>query len=844
MKTQARLLLVSSSALAAGVAQGAIHYSGPLNNVLSCPASGAAPATGFYTDVNGDGLPDLYIGFDGYSAPNTQKPFMAAYPPPGAYSAQSAVLARPSTNIVNSLPKVTYGFPVTPSGTIIDKSFLAPDWGSANYNAAYFYKNGDATTVGDWLVPAKTEGYVGLALYLGNPATTTNYAWAHIICDSTVTPATLTLVDYAYEDGNLVGIIAGATNTLGAPFINTEPQSQMVAAGANVQLSVGVLANPAPAYQWAAGLTGSGVYSNLTDGGPVSGSTTPTLSINGITADRALDYIVVVTNILGQATSSPPATLTVVVPFIPPAPPVATIWTNIPIMDKGYGVIGRDDGLSVMIGTNCCYFFGDTVLTQANALGSHWVVNTMYHTTSTNGDSGVTGGYNWISNGVPPMQFIPYTADEMNWIQTNVSKNIIGIWPYGQFYSPTDGKQYISFGSVIETANLPQLGTGLAICPTNPVTTGAARVLSRPGSAQPYLLWDASAGEWGDMAATLSNYVYFYWVNGTNYGNVYVARASLLGGPDFLTQSNWQYWSGATWVTNNPSSAASILSGAGVGTIDWNGFLTNASGGRGCYLYTYMSWVGNNIYTRASSDLVHWSAPTLQYTVPVSWGNGYFPYFGRAHKCLERNNGQIAYISWSLPDTNITQNEDIPMIKAQFPPVNPAFGGLTTSQSITYGKTNIILGGTVSANGLYPASGETISVTINGNAQIAIFNDATGDFSLNYNSAALPASFAPYPITYAYAGDAWLNAASDSSTTLTVFAPPVIQSAAVLTGSVFQLTWGTVTNQLYQIQATPGLSPANWTIVAGPLAASGSTLTYTQAMGTNLQRFYRVVLLP
>ncbi len=56
------------------------------------------------------------------------------------------------------------------------------------------------------------------------------------------------------------------------------------------------------------------------------------------------------------------------------------------------------------------------------------------------------------------------------------------------------------------------------------------------------------------------------------------------------------------------STSASILNGTGDGTIDWNAFLTNGSGGRGCYLYTYMSWVNNQIETRASSDLVHWSS--------------------------------------------------------------------------------------------------------------------------------------------------------------------------------------------------------------------------------------------
>jgi hypothetical protein len=528
---------------------------------------------------------------------------------------------------------------------------------------------------------------------------------------------------------------------------------------------------------------------------------------------------------------------------VPPAPPVATISTNIPITDKGYGVIGRDDGLSVLIGSNCCYFFGDTILTQSNIQGSYWVVNTMYHTTNTNGDTGVSGGYNWMSNGVPPVQFIPYTPDETNWNATNANGYVYGIWPYGQFYSPTDGKHYLTIGKVIESSSLTALGIGLAVCPTNPVTTNATRVESRPGNAQPYLLWDESAGEWGDMAVTMSNYVYFYWVNGNSYGLVYVARASLLGGPDFLTQTNWQYWNGSTWVTNSPSSAAYILDDAGIGTIDWNPFLTNASGGRGCYLYTCMSWVDNEIYTRASSDLVHWSPPTLQYTVPVTWTSGYFPYFGRAAKCLEKNNGQTVYISWSLPDTNLSQPENIPMIKAQFPAVDPVFSSLTASQSISYGASNVTLGGTVSANGIYPASGEAITVTVNGNTQATAVNDSTGDFSMHYNTSTLPANGSPYAITYTYAGDTSLNPATNITTTLNVIAPPVIQTTQQI-GNSFTFTWSTSTNYLYQIQATTNLAPANWTNIGGPITASNSTATNSQTIGVNSQHFYRIVLLP
>jgi hypothetical protein len=312
MKTKHRFLVVSGSALAAGMAQGAVHYSGVLNDILACPASGAAPATGYYFDLNNDGLVDFYLGFDGYSAPNAQKPFVAGYP---QYANGSAVLAR------YDVAAATFGFPVTPFGVAIDKNFLAPDLSSANYNAAYFYKDGNATTVGDWPYLGKTEGYIGLEVF-DTGLSTTNYGWAHMIYDSTVSPNTLTLVEYAYEDENLVGIIAGATNSVGSPTIYSTPPSQTVSVGANVKMMVTALADPAPTYQWKGGVIGSGVYTNMTDSGAISGSTTSTLSINGATTANMLDYIVVVTNSLGGATSSPPATLTVVAPMAQPTPQV------------------------------------------------------------------------------------------------------------------------------------------------------------------------------------------------------------------------------------------------------------------------------------------------------------------------------------------------------------------------------------------------------------------------------------------------------------------------------------------------------------------------------------------
>jgi autotransporter-associated beta strand protein len=99
----------------------------------------------------------------------------------------------------------------------------------------------------------------------------------------------------------------------------------------------------------------------------------------------------------------------------------------------------------------------------------------------------------------------------------------------------------------------------------------------------------------------------------------------------------------------------------------------------------------------------------------------------------------------------------------------PAFSNLTSSQSTTYGTTSVVLNGNLSANGAsYPANGEMITVTINGNAQNTTISDATGGFSIGYNPSTIPASFSAYTITYSYAGSALLNSASDISKTLTI----------------------------------------------------------------------------
>ena len=209
------------------------------------------------------------------------------------------------------------GLPVTAFGGMIDGSSLTPIFGSK----AYLDQDGKGFYVGDWPSGARTEGYVGVELYDASN-TTTNFGWLHLIFDSTASPVSLTLVESGYEDTPGVGIEAGATNELGAPVFYQQPASQTVSWGSNVQMKSLALGAPAPTFQWKARAIGNGTFTNLTDAGVFSGTTTSNLTINGVSAATMLDYIVVVSNSLGAITSSPPATLTVVSPAATPSPQV------------------------------------------------------------------------------------------------------------------------------------------------------------------------------------------------------------------------------------------------------------------------------------------------------------------------------------------------------------------------------------------------------------------------------------------------------------------------------------------------------------------------------------------
>ena len=97
---------------------------------------------------------------------------------------------------------------------------------------------------------------------------------------------------------------------LSTPVITTQPVSQTNSVGSTVAFNV-VATGAAPLnYQWQAS-SGTG-FTNLLNGGPVSGATSNVLTIAGVTTNWALGYQVIVTNSYGAVTSAPAAMLSVI----------------------------------------------------------------------------------------------------------------------------------------------------------------------------------------------------------------------------------------------------------------------------------------------------------------------------------------------------------------------------------------------------------------------------------------------------------------------------------------------------------------------------------------------------
>lgn len=147
-----------------------------------------------------------------------------------------------------------------------------------------------------------------------NSSVYTNLIEAGNISGSTSQTLTITTVttgntaDYVVvitnSAGSVTSSVARLTVLMNPPTISMQPVSRTLNVGQTAQFTVSANGTLPLYYQWRAGATNSGVYTNLTDGGQFSGSTTTNLTITDLASDNTADYVAVITNAIGSITSS------------------------------------------------------------------------------------------------------------------------------------------------------------------------------------------------------------------------------------------------------------------------------------------------------------------------------------------------------------------------------------------------------------------------------------------------------------------------------------------------------------------------------------------------------------
>ena len=126
-------------------------------------------------------------------------------------------------------------------------------------------------------------------------------------------------------NGAITPVAISSVSPCTAPEITIQPAGETACAGTTVGLSVAAVAGSTMTYQWNKNGT------NLVNGGEVSGATSATLTLTGVSTADAGNYTVNVTG-WGGSVSSQPATLTV------NYPPIITTQPQPQTVAAGYGV--------------------------------------------------------------------------------------------------------------------------------------------------------------------------------------------------------------------------------------------------------------------------------------------------------------------------------------------------------------------------------------------------------------------------------------------------------------------------------------------------------------------------
>ncbi len=286
---------------------------------------------------------------------------------------------------------------------------------------------------------------------------------------------------------------------------------------------------------------------------------------------------------------------------------------------------------------------------------------------------------------------------------------------------------------------------------------------------------------------------------------------------------NWSVNNTASWLTASPNSGALAAGGQTTLTVSLNSaanslasgiynanvVITNQNGGAVALPFTLL--VGQPLVQNGgfeTGDFTGWTQSGNPAYTSVTSGNSRFVHSGTYGAALGPS-GSLGYLSQTLP-TFAGQNYLLSLWVD-----SPKISGTATPNEFS-----------VSWNGHIIFDQSDMGKI--GWTNLLFIVTATGP------STVLQLGFRDDPY---YLGLDDINVAP---------IPVLAFRAATKTSSTFNLTWGTITGLVYQVQYKTNLLQTNWINLGKPLIATDGNLTVsdTNAIGSSPQRFYRLMESP
>jgi hypothetical protein len=99
------------------------------------------------------------------------------------------------------------------------------------------------------------------------------------------------------------------------------------------------------------------------------------------------------------------------------------------------------------------------------------------------------------------------------------------------------------------------------------------------------------------------------------------------------------------------------------------------------------------------------------------------------------------------------------------------------------------------------------------------------------------------PVTVRVTDNGVPHQSDTRSFVITVVPGPFLEFVS-LSNSIATMQWSSISGQTYRVVANGSLVNTNWTNLVPDVTALGTNTTATDAVGTNMQKFYRVRLVP